>query len=252
MVVFFFEFVFFLFVWHPGHRSKCKSLWCHTRALLHTTSSVWLFLPLISLDCVPCLFRVVFGTLYPAYSSYKAVKSKDVKEYVSMWFLSHRETNVQQDQTDGFSCLSQVKWMMYWIIFALFTTVEVFSDMFLCWWAWPFSYFDPITRNSRRVHFKRAFLPSCFVPPSAPKWSPLFRLPFYYELKIAFVVWLLSPYTKGSSVLYRKFVHPTLSSKEKVKTLSLCRTDFLLQSMEKHFSDIRAVSREQALKFLTC
>jgi len=42
------------------------------------------------------------------------------------------------------------------------------------------------------------------------------RIPFYYELKIAFVVWLLSPYTKGSSVLYRKFVHPTLSSKEKV------------------------------------
>uniref|UniRef100_A0A8C2ZE75 Receptor expression-enhancing protein n=1 Tax=Cyclopterus lumpus TaxID=8103 RepID=A0A8C2ZE75_CYCLU len=40
-------------------------------------------------------------------------------------------------------------------------------------------------------------------------------IPFYYELKIAFVVWLLSPYTKGSSVLYRKFVHPTLSSKEK-------------------------------------
>lgn len=45
------------------------------------------------------------------------------------------------------------------------------------------------------------------------------RLPFYYELKIAFVVWLLSPYTKGSSVLYRKFVHPTLSSKEKVQYL---------------------------------
>lgn len=62
---------------------------------------------------------------------------------------------------------------MYWIIFALFTAVEVFTDMFLCW------------------------------------------IPFYYELKIAFVVWLLSPYTKGSSVLYRKFVHPTLSSKEK-------------------------------------
>ncbi|XP_039993610.1 receptor expression-enhancing protein 1 [Xiphias gladius] len=93
------------------------------------------------------LVVLVFGTLYPAYSSYKAVKSKDVREYV--------------------------KWMMYWIIFALFTTVEVFTDMFLCW------------------------------------------IPFYYELKIAFVVWLLSPYTKGSSVLYRKFVHPTLSSKEK-------------------------------------
>ncbi|KAK9533663.1 hypothetical protein VZT92_008768 [Zoarces viviparus] len=101
------------------------------------------------------LVVLVFGTLYPAYSSYKAVKSKDVKEYV--------------------------KWMMYWIIFALFTAVEVFTDMFLCW------------------------------------------IPFYYELKIAFVVWLLSPYTKGSSVLYRKFVHPTLSSKEKDIDEYLCQ-----------------------------
>lgn len=30
------------------------------------------------------------------------------------------------------------------------------------------------------------------------------------------MIWLLSPYTKGSSVLYRKFVHPALSNKEKV------------------------------------
>ncbi|XP_072112752.1 receptor expression-enhancing protein 1-like isoform X2 [Mobula birostris] len=92
------------------------------------------------------LVVLIFGTLYPAYSSYKAVKTKNVKEYV--------------------------KWMMYWIIFALFTTAETFTDLFLPWF------------------------------------------PFYYELKIAFVIWLLSPYTKGSSVLYRKFVHPTLSSKE--------------------------------------
>ncbi|XP_066537454.1 receptor expression-enhancing protein 1 isoform X1 [Hoplias malabaricus] len=101
------------------------------------------------------LVVLIFGTLYPAYSSYKAVKSKDVREYV--------------------------KWMMYWIIFALFTTAEVVTDIFLCW------------------------------------------LPFYYELKIAFVVWLLSPYTKGSSVLYRKFVHPTLSSKEKDIDEYLCQ-----------------------------
>lgn len=33
------------------------------------------------------VFRLVFGTLYPAYSSYKAVKSKDVKEYVSTSFV---------------------------------------------------------------------------------------------------------------------------------------------------------------------
>ncbi|KAK6493714.1 receptor expression-enhancing protein 1-like [Huso huso] len=51
----------------------------------------------------------------------------------------------------------------------------------------------------------------------------LCRIPFYYELKIAFVVWLLSPYTKGSSVLYRKFVHPTLTSKEKEIDEYLCQ-----------------------------
>ncbi|XP_028815878.1 receptor expression-enhancing protein 2-like isoform X2 [Denticeps clupeoides] len=90
---------------------------------------------------------LAFGTLYPAYSSYKAVKTKNVKEYV--------------------------KWMMYWIVFALFTTAETLTDLVLSWF------------------------------------------PFYFELKIAFVIWLLSPYTKGSSVLYRKFVHPTLSNKEK-------------------------------------
>uniref|UniRef100_A0A3Q3JE19 Receptor expression-enhancing protein n=1 Tax=Monopterus albus TaxID=43700 RepID=A0A3Q3JE19_MONAL len=108
---------------------------------------------------------LVFGTLYPAYSSYKAVKSKDVKEYV--------------------------KWMMYWIIFALFTSVEVFSDLFLC-------------------------------------------LPFYYEVKIAFVVWLLSPYTKGSSVLYRKFVHPTLSSKEKFQDID----DYICQAKDKSYDTL--------------
>lgn len=34
------------------------------------------------------IHRLVFGTLYPAYYSYKAVKSKNVKEYVSMDFAN--------------------------------------------------------------------------------------------------------------------------------------------------------------------
>ncbi|XP_023018578.1 receptor expression enhancing protein A isoform X6 [Leptinotarsa decemlineata] len=92
------------------------------------------------------LVILLFGTLYPAYASYKAVKSKDVKQYV--------------------------KWMMYWIVFALFTCIETFTDVFLSWF------------------------------------------PFYFEIKIILVIWLLSPATKGSSILYRKFVHPTLSSRE--------------------------------------
>ncbi|NXX47925.1 REEP4 protein, partial [Tricholaema leucomelas] len=66
-----------------------------------------------------------------------------------------------------------VRWMMYWIVFALFMAVETVTDLLISWF------------------------------------------PFYYELKMAFVLWLLSPYTRGASLLYRKFVHPTLSSREK-------------------------------------
>ena len=48
------------------------------------------------------------GTLYPAYRSYKAVRTKDVKEYV--------------------------KWMMYWIVFGLFYTGEAIADILLAFW----------------------------------------------------------------------------------------------------------------------
>ncbi|KAG8441119.1 hypothetical protein GDO86_006749 [Hymenochirus boettgeri] len=63
--------------------------------------------------------------------------------------------------------------MMYWIVFALFMSVETFADIFVSWF------------------------------------------PFYYEIKMAFVVWLLSPYTRGASLIYRKCVHPALSLREK-------------------------------------
>ncbi|NWX29576.1 REEP4 protein, partial [Notiomystis cincta] len=66
-----------------------------------------------------------------------------------------------------------VRWMMYWIVFALFMAAETFTDLLLSWF------------------------------------------PFYYEVKMAFVVWLLSPYTRGASLLYRRFVHPTLARREK-------------------------------------
>jgi len=102
---------------------------------------------------------LVFGMLYPAYYSYKAVKTKNVKEYV--------------------------RWMMYWIVFALYTVIETVTDQTVAWF------------------------------------------PLYYELKIAFVVWLLSPYTKGASLIYRKFLHPLLSSKERVRYISYFYKSFV-------------------------
>ena len=94
--------------------------------------------------------RLLLGTFYPAYASYKAIRTKNVREYV--------------------------KWMMYWIVFALFTSIETFTDIFVAFW-----------------------------------------FPFYYELKILFLIWLISPVSKGSlgsSILYRSFVHSTLINRE--------------------------------------
>ena len=49
--------------------------------------------------------------------------------------------------------------------------------------------------------------------------STRYRLPFYYEVKILFLVWLLSPVTKGSSIIYRKLIHKQLSKHEKVQRM---------------------------------
>jgi len=92
-------------------------------------------------------FRLIFGTLYPAYCSFKAVKTKNVKDYVH--------------------------WMTYWIVFAVFTISEEISDLLLSFW-----------------------------------------LPLYYECKIALLVWLLSPATRGSTLIYRQVIHPALISRE--------------------------------------
>ncbi|KAM6963757.1 receptor expression-enhancing protein 3 [Tautogolabrus adspersus] len=104
---------------------------------------------------------LVFGNLYPAYYSYKAVKTKNVMEYV--------------------------RWMMYWIVFALYTVLETVTDLTLAWF------------------------------------------PLYYELKIAVVIWLLSPYTKGASLIYRKCLHPLLSSREREID------DYIVQARERSY-----------------
>jgi hypothetical protein len=41
---------------------------------------------------------------------------------------------------------SQVKWMMYWIVFALFTTAETITDVFLAFWYVGLILVDPLIR----------------------------------------------------------------------------------------------------------
>jgi len=69
-------------------------------------SSLLVFLPIIYLASqinMYSVFRCILGILYPAYSSYKAMRTKDRRLYV--------------------------RWMMYWIVFAAFTMVEIVADV---------------------------------------------------------------------------------------------------------------------------
>jgi len=60
-------------------------------------------------------------------------------------------------------------------------------------------------------------------------------LPFYFEVKVCIVFWLLSPMTKGSSILYKKFIHPKLSRHEQEID------DYIAQAKEKGYMAVLAV-----------
>lgn len=102
--------------------------------------------------------------------------------------------------------------MMYWIVFAFFTCIETFTDIFLSWF------------------------------------------PFYYEVKVILVIWLLSPATKGSSTLYRKFVHPMLTRRESVNMIIIdCEInpnqfDLIFQEIDEYLSQAKEKSYSTMLE----
>lgn len=93
------------------------------------------------------LIILLAGVLYPAYCSFKAVRTRNMKAYV--------------------------RWMIYWIVYALFSSVEAVTDMFVAW------------------------------------------IPFYYEMKILTVLWLVSPATRGCILFFKRFLQPALDTRER-------------------------------------
>lgn len=57
------------------------------RAGLATFSCIFFAPRFITQIILYPIFRLLFGTLYPAYASYKAVRNKEVKDYVSFFIL---------------------------------------------------------------------------------------------------------------------------------------------------------------------
>lgn len=75
-----------------------------------TTLASVLFAPrLMTQIMIYPTFRLVFGTLYPAYASYKAVRSKDVKDYVSV----HLDGNCAIFSCDHLFHSSYSDWFSY-------------------------------------------------------------------------------------------------------------------------------------------
>lgn len=93
-------------------------------------------------------FRIIFSIIYPAYGSFKAVRNKNLKEYL--------------------------KWIVYWIVYAFFTCIELITDAIMSWF------------------------------------------PFYFEIKVIFLIWLLGPSSRGAMKMYKKCIHPVLISREQV------------------------------------
>ncbi|XP_053812957.1 receptor expression-enhancing protein 2 isoform X2 [Vidua chalybeata] len=142
-------------------------------------------------------------------------------QFVILLFTTFSRCFMKMSSTDRNtdSCgIPLVKWMMYWIVFAFFTTAETLTDIVLSW-AERCPVYGVFMAMDERLNDTRR------------------RFPFYFELKIAFVIWLLSPYTKGSSVLYRKFVHPTLSNKEKEID------EYITQACDKSYETMMRVGK---------
>ncbi|KAG9293845.1 hypothetical protein G9A89_019183 [Geosiphon pyriformis] len=86
------------------------------------------------------------GLLYPAYASYKAIKTNNSAKIIP--------------------------WLMYWIVLTFFMIAEGITDRLIFW------------------------------------------LPFYYELKMIFIIWLILPKTQGAIILYYSVVGPTFLDHE--------------------------------------
>ena len=73
-------------------------------------------------------------------------------------------------------------------------------------------------------------------------------IPFYYELKLALVVWLIHPQSKGAAVCFQQFVQPLLKKHEKDIDDGLT---FAQEKAGEHLSTLRLKAEAAGFEFPT-
>ena len=110
------------------------------------------------------------GFLYPAYASIKALESRD-----------------KSDDT---------QWLMYWVVFALFSVLEFFSDILVGWV--PFYWLLKVIFRLHRLFGE-------WLAPTENIFLNLMMILFLFQC--LFLLWCMSP-LEGSTVIYKKVILP--------------------------------------------
>ena len=134
----------------------------------------------------------VVGLLYPAYATFKAIKMAEQHRLSDPAWSMETAAGVRPGRASSSASTSSAQhnalrrrradvdnimtqWLMYWIVMACYTVCEVCFETLLFGASW---------------------------------------FPFYYECKVAFILWLTLPQFRGATIIYKRFLAPTLETYE--------------------------------------
>jgi hypothetical protein len=133
----------------------------------------------------------VIGLLFPANATFKAIKQAEAHRLADPAWSQETASNVSSSSAASSSSSTaqqnalrrrradvdslMMQWLMYWIVMAVYTVCEVLFETLLFGASW---------------------------------------FPFYHECKVGFILWLTLPQFRGATILYKRFLAPTLETYE--------------------------------------
>lgn len=106
---------------------------------------------------------------------------------------------------EGSSKVEDEQWLAYWIIYSFLTLMEMLAEPILYWYA----FFLSFTIYNILFVLISSNMINCIM------WSfslllGVWRIPIWYDVKVALVAWLVLPQFRGASLIYDRFVREQL------------------------------------------